>query len=326
MTPARAEGSAPARIAIGVCTFRRAHLTTTLESLSRLEWPSGTIGRIVVSDNDDEPSASATVANFAALSPISVAYVHAPARNISVARNAVLDAVAQDDYLAFIDDDEIAEPNWIVELWNRMSTPPPCDVVLGPVRSLYDAQTPRWMQETAPHDSCPVFARNGVIRTGYTCNVMLRLSAPCFDGLRFDAAFGCSGGEDEVYFDSAVRAGAKIGYAPDASLTETVPANRAMLRWLIRRRFRMGQTHGLILAKDASHWRKVSSMGVALAKAAACGVMALVQLPFPAGRNRFIMRGALHIGAVASFVGIQSIRLYGVDEPPTGPTIRGMNT
>ena len=43
---------------------------------------------------------------------IDISYIHAPARNISIARNACVEA-ATGKWIAFIDDDELASENWL---------------------------------------------------------------------------------------------------------------------------------------------------------------------------------------------------------------------
>ncbi len=309
----------PIRIAIGLCTFRRPQLRETLESLAGLQIPDGVSLRIIIADNDEGPSAEVLVAEFAARAALPVSYIHAPARNISVARNAVLAAGEGDDFLAFIDDDETAAPDWIALMLAQMASSPAPDVVLGPVRAIYADDAPGWMKAARAHDTLPVVTAGGVIRTGYTCNVLLRGGAPALAGLRFDPALGRSGGEDTAFFASAFARGARFDFAPDAWLTEPVPPARAKLGWLIRRRFRMGQTHGGVLAERApSAGARFAQAAKAGAKALACGGMAMVQLPFAARRNRALMRGALHVGAVAALAGLRPITLYGETPGPAG--------
>ena len=86
-----------------VCTFRRASVSDLLASLAKLETPGWRV-RVIVADNDDQPSARETVESAFAAFRLDGRYIHAPARNISVARNACLDA-AQAPLVAFIDDD-----------------------------------------------------------------------------------------------------------------------------------------------------------------------------------------------------------------------------
>lgn len=303
-------GQVAMRLIVGVCTYQRPQLAETLHSLFALDWPEGVHGSILVADNDEQPTAMHLVQALSASSPVELRYLHAPARNISVARNAILEAASREAaFLAFIDDDEVAPPNWIAALWARM-VETEADVVLGPVRGIYGPEAPAWMRKGRFHDTLPTCGRNRTIRTGYTCNVLLRLHRAALAERRFDLQFGCSGGEDTLFFAGANAAGATIVYAPEAVLHEVVPPERARLHWLLRRRYRMGHTHARLLREESSPVPKRACV-LALSKAAVCATMALLLVPFAVGRNRLILRGALHMGTFASLVGAPSVRIYG---------------
>jgi succinoglycan biosynthesis protein ExoM len=139
------------QIDIGVCTYRRASLDEALLSLAVLTVPDGTKLRIVVADNDTVPSAQARVDGLRSTIPHEIAYVHCPASNISIARNACLEN-ATGDFLAFIDDDEDASEEWLVELL-ATANDTRADVVLGPVRSVYSETAPAWMREGDFHST-----------------------------------------------------------------------------------------------------------------------------------------------------------------------------
>ncbi|TIX15341.1 MAG: glycosyltransferase, partial [Mesorhizobium sp.] len=79
-------------IDICVCTFRRPELADTLRSIAAMDRPAGFEIGVVVADNDDQPSAQALVKALAQELKLPIRYRHAPARNISIARNACLDA------------------------------------------------------------------------------------------------------------------------------------------------------------------------------------------------------------------------------------------
>lgn len=120
---------------IGICTYRRPALVATLLSLFELEVPEGVTVRLIVADNDEEPSAKASVDRLRETSPFEIAYVHCPKSNISIARNACL-SESRADYLAFIDDDETAPPHWLAALMEKAGETG-ADVVLGPVTAVY---------------------------------------------------------------------------------------------------------------------------------------------------------------------------------------------
>ncbi|MBT9369030.1 glycosyltransferase family 2 protein [Rhizobium sp. CSW-27] len=293
---------------IGICTFRRPELEATLLSLFSLVVPAGTRLRLIVADNDAVPSAKSRVEGLLPRSPFEILYVHCPKSNISIARNACL-AASQADYLAFIDDDETASPEWLSELLTTaLSTA--ADAVLGPVDAIYAQSAPAWMKSGDFHSTRPVWVGK-TIRTGYTCNALIDLRSPRVKGRRFDLSLGQSGGEDTQFFSALTAEGGSIAFAEKALLHEPVPEKRARFGWLAKRRFRSGQTHGRILGARRSLPDRLVQAAIATAKAGFCGLAALGSLFSPVARNRYALRGALHLGAVSGVLGLREIRQYG---------------
>ncbi len=309
----------PDAIVIGICTFRRALVADTLASLAALDLPPAPVS-IIVADNDDSASAATMIARIAAAHPLQIRYIHAPARNISVARNAILSASLATGarYLAFLDDDETATSGWLTSLL-RQNSATNAAVVVGPVRARYAPTVPHWMQAGAVHDTRPERDRAGRVTQAYTCNVLLDLSVPTLSALRFDPARGRTGGEDTAFFRTLMAAGHQVSYAPDAIVHETVPDDRATLRWLVRRRYRMGQTHASLIVADRRWPIRGAVTLLAVAKATACLAMAGLRAFAPLPRNRALMRGALHIGALAELIGLDRVEIYGQATPrPSG--------
>ncbi|CAM5420078.1 hypothetical protein MAUB1S_07126 [Mycolicibacterium aubagnense] len=302
--------SADIQVDVCVCTYRRPYLVETLRSLGMLELPGNVRPRIIVADNDGEASAQNLAASIAPSLPFELAYIHCPASNISLARNACLDA-AEGDFLAFVDDDSTATADWLTALIETAERTG-ADAVLGPVRSIYAATAPGWMRRGDFHSTNPVWV-DGQIRTGYSGNVLLRRASPHVEGRRFNLSLGRTGGEDTEYFSQLHADGGRIAYAEDALVLEPVPEERARLQWLVKRRFRSGQTHGRLLASQQTG-RRPLQIGLAAAKAAYCfaGVGALFAVPHR--RNRQALRGIMHVGAISGLLGVREIRLYG-DEP-----------
>ncbi|MBD8065221.1 glycosyltransferase family 2 protein [Devosia sp. PTR5] len=290
-----------ASIDICVCTFRRPFLAETLRSIARLD-RGGHGVRVIVADNDEQPSARKLVADIAQELPVPVRYVHAPAANICIARNACLDAVDA-DYVAFVDDDEVVSAGWLMALLHTAGPDGP-DAVLGPVRANYRADAPDWMVRGDFHSTFPVFV-DGTIRTGYTCNVLIRWRAP-FRSLRFDLRLGRTGGEDTDFFYRLRALGGSIGYAPGAWVDEPVSAERATMAWLVRRRLRFGQTHGMLLTGSP-----LKSLPVVAAKAAYCCLMTGLTLFSPVQRRRNWLRAMLHMGVAGGILRIRQAEHYG---------------
>ncbi len=302
------------RIDVCVCTYRRPHLEQTLRSLAGLQVPPQIGLRVIVADNDSVPSARALVYALAAGLPFEMLYVHCPASNISLARNACLEA-ANGDFLIFMDDDqEVVSSDWLTEFLS-VANASGADAVLAPVLAIYDAAAPRWMREGDFHSTYPTLV-DGAIRTGYAGNTLLRLASPVVAGRRFSLPLGRCGGEDTDYFTRLHRAGGRIAYAPDAPAREQVPAARASFRWLAMRRFRSGQTHGRLAAEGRSPPALARESLLALAKAVYCLSAALLFIASTSNRNRYVLRGILHVGVIVGLLGVREIRQYGDDAVP----------
>ena len=296
---------------IGICTYRRPAIAATLLSLFEMDVPSDVHVRLIVADNDAEPSAKATIDRLRESSPFDITYVHCPKSNISIARNACLsECTAQ--YLAFIDDDETAPRNWLSELLETARATD-AEAVLGPVTAIYGDGAPEWMRKGDFHSTVPVWV-DGEIVTGYTCNTLLKMDAPAIKGRRFALSLGQSGGEDTHFFSHAHEAGGKIVFAEKAILSEPVPDNRASFMWLAKRRFRSGQTHGRVLADKKPGLRRVVQVAKAASKIIYCGTFALLTGFDAVRRNRYLLRGALHLGSASGAFGVREIRQYGTVE------------
>ncbi|WP_254693217.1 glycosyltransferase [Sulfitobacter sp. SK011] len=299
-------------VAVGVCTYQRPVLIDTLRSLENQVLPDGLRLSIIVVDNDTAPSARDIVDKFAAQSRHSVVYRHAPAANISIARNTALKEADRQKLpiFAFIDDDELAPANWLNLLVTRLAQGD-ADVVVGPVRASYPPGTPGWMQRLRIHDTIPEIGANGRPIAGHSCNVIMDLASAPLKGRRFDLDRGVSGGEDTAFFKDAVADGALLAFAPNAWLNETVTQSRARFSWLFKRRFRMGQTHGSLLRGQKGSRGRLVRLPIACAKVVYCALFAVLASPFPAVRNANLLRGALHLGTIASLIGFRHVVIYG---------------
>jgi succinoglycan biosynthesis protein ExoM len=305
----------PVEIDICICTFRRAQLADTLRSLAAMDMPAGHRVGVIVADNDDEPSAMPMVKELAGELGLPIRYLHSPACNISIARNACLEA-SRADLVAFLDDDETASGGWLARLVETAQASG-ADAVLGPVRARYLPGAPKWMSRGDFHSTFPVWVE-GEIRTGYTCNVLLRMSARSIAGRRFDLTRGRTGGEDTEFFDRVHRAGGMIAYAAEAWVDEVVPPERATFGWLGRRRFRMGQTHGHLLRSQSPGKARVRQLALASAKVAFCFGSAVLTAVWPTRRNRSVLRGIMHAGVLSGLLGVREIRQYGMASPAEG--------
>lgn len=303
MIPAATVERVPTEIVdVCICTFQRQTLLETLTSLSTQTGLEGGV-RVIVADNDDAQSALAQVERGRTLG-LNIHYVHAPARNISLARNACLDA-ARAPFLAFIDDDEVADPEWLAQLLTVMDDPE-VTAAFGPVAALYPNAAPEWLRKADLHSTRPVVTRRGV-ETGYTSNAIVRRAA--VGGLRFDLALGRSGGEDTDFFTRLHDAGHVFREAPDARVTEKAAPNRMALGWLMKRSFRSGQTHARRYLGSGTI--RAGAIVVTAVKFACCVVLIPIGALGKGGWQGALVRAALHAGAVMRLLGRREVEIYG---------------
>lgn len=291
----------PVLVDVCVCTFRRPSLAATLASLKAQTLPADRF-RIIVADNDHETSARALVEE-ALEGRGGFLYLHAPARNISVARNACLEA-ATAGYVAWIDDDEVADRDWLDRLIAVLEAHD-CDAVFGPVQAVYPGDAAAWAAAADLHSTRPVQTPRGV-DTGYTSNALMKRAA--VGERRFDPELGRSGGEDTDFFTGLYASGARFAAAPDAIVREAVGPERLGLSWLLKRAFRSGQTHARRYLKPGA--KRAVQAGIALAKSGACVGLAALNVGSASEGRRALVRGALHLGAFARLAGVREGRLY----------------
>jgi succinoglycan biosynthesis protein ExoM len=291
-------------IDVCICTYYRTGVLDALRGVATQSVRSEIPIRIIVADNALHPEAQSRVLAAAQELDLDLLYVHAPANNISIARNACLEH-ARADWIVFLDDDEVPCRDWLKALLEE-SEQSGWDVILGPVDAVYPEATPTWLAAGNFHSTRPVWVR-GRIETGYTGNVMIRRTLVTDLGLRFREELGCSGGEDLDFFYRLRAQGGKIGFAPQALAYEAVPEERATLAWLLKRSFRAGQSHGAYLV---SHGGRMPHIILATGKATVCGLAALLSFPAARRRNRYLTRAALHCGVVARLAGYAEIKLY----------------
>lgn len=292
------------RVDVCVCTFRRESVSDLIASLAAMALPSGVAIRVIVADNDETPTAQARVNTAFAQHGLDGVYLHAPARNISIARNACLEAVTS-PVLAFVDDDETVRPDWLARLLARQSETDAA-VVFGRVAAVYPKDAPAWLAGADLHSTQAV-VQGGKIEGGYTCNVLMRRDA--IGEARFNPAFGRSGGEDTTFFTELQRSGVEMVYAADAVVEEPVTPARSSLKWLTTRAFRSGQTHGLLRLRNGDGRFKIAA--ISLAKIMFCLGAAGLQFWSPVGWRKAAVRGHLHAGVLAAAMGKAPLELYG---------------
>lgn len=198
---------------------------------------------------DGAPSASARdvvaeVSEEAQRRGLTLRYIHEPRPGISHSRNAGVNAAAG-ELVAFIDDDEEADPYWLARLLQcqeRFNA----DVVVGPVFPMFEldkaSRDPywRWYFTADSRQASGEIAKWGAPGT-HNCLFLKRTC--CVTDQPFDPELGLTGGEDTRFFYSVVERGGKMIWCADAIINEFVPASRSRWSYALRRQLRESQLH-----------------------------------------------------------------------------------
>jgi succinoglycan biosynthesis protein ExoM len=230
-------------ISICICTYKRPEgLQKALLSLSGLSIPSGNGVEIIVVDNEPLGSGKKIVEDLRLARPaLSLRYFHEPTPGVSHARNRCLENAAG-DFVAFIDDDEYVDSEWLVELMRCMDDSR-ADAVFGPVVPHFEVPPTAWLLASGVNDR-KRFPTGTELpwREARTGNVMLRRTM-VEDGQRFSTDFARTGGEDSLFFATAKQRGSKLVWCDEAVAHESVPAQRMVRKWVLQRAFMGGRTY-----------------------------------------------------------------------------------
>jgi succinoglycan biosynthesis protein ExoM len=294
------------RVVVCICTFRRASIVTAIESACAQIVPDSVDYRIVVIDNDMAPTAEKMVRAFATNARINIEYRHVPGSNISIARNAGLESAASSDWLAFLDDDEVASYNWLSRLLDRRYS---ANAIIGPCRAVYQDKTPRWIKYGDYHSCLPNQRDDDAIKTGHTSNALIDMKFVTENHLGFEISLGNVGGEDTMFFRKMYEQGGVLRFSSDAIVYEDVAPDRLNVYWIAERRYRSGQTHAMMVRRfEPEQFRRLP--WVASGKVVLCAVSAIALLVFPVRFMWWLMRAILHVGVVSYCFGAEVHQEY----------------
>jgi succinoglycan biosynthesis protein ExoM len=234
------------RVALCVVTYRRPQwLAGSLQSIKELELDGATEVVIIVIDNDANGTAREVVEAARERLRWPLVYAIEPQQGISFARNRAtsLALARQSDFIAFLDDDEIASPEWLSTLLD-VQQKYRADVVSGPVLPLYEPGVPAWAVQGRFFER-PRYSTGTRLESVGAGNCLIATTLLTGLAEPFHPLFALTGGEDTHFFRRAHRAGAGILWADDAVAYERVPPSRATIRWLLMRGYRGGTSFAL---------------------------------------------------------------------------------
>ena len=259
---------------ICVATYKRPYLLNNLLiSLQALKLKPEWALTIIVVDNDYRQTAKTIVNKYRSEQSIDILYLVEPKKGISQARNKALES-ASADFICFIDDDEVAAKDWLINLADCLYEHD-ADAVFGPAVKLLPDNAPAWVKNNSFYMHLNR-AKGTVLEYGATNNVLLKKNSLGIPLHKFDVRYSLTGGEDTDFFYRLYLTGKKLIWCNDAYVYESVPRSRLSKKWYMLRHFRSGQCYFKTVIKK----KKTAYQFIYLIKKAIHGFLIIFIIPF----------------------------------------------
>ncbi len=292
-------------ISVCICTFKRPHLLSCLLHELELQKTGALFTySITIADNDASQSAKEVVLQFRDTSSLEVAYCVEPEQNIALARNKAL-ANAKGDFIAFIDDDELPDTDWLLQLYQTCKTH---DVngVLGPVKPRFAVIPPVWALKAGFFDrpNSQDYPSGLMLHWSQTGAGNALIQRRVFDEVEgpFKQEFG-SGGEDVDFFRRAMNLGKMFVWCAEAVAYEMIPAERTHISFQLRRALLRGKAS---LASPSGR-----PLGIVKSMSACSLYTMLLPVSLVIGRHVFLkhlVKACDHLGKLLALSGIDLVR------------------
>lgn len=240
---------AAVEVVVTLPTFRRpGPLLDTLRSLMALQ--TGRRFAVIVMENDAEGRAGANAAqplfaSGAVTGMLIVAHDRGNCHAYNAGWETALAEFPNFDHLVVIDDDEVADPDWLEQLCataDRLDA----DVVGGPQVPVFpDASLNAWSRHPV---FSPPYETSGPVPALYSSGNLLvrrrlleRSTHPFLD-----PQFNFIGGGDADFLSRSAATGARLAWCADAVVHETVPPRRLEADWIRARALRNGMISTLV--------------------------------------------------------------------------------
>jgi GT2 family glycosyltransferase len=299
-------------ILIGIPSFRRPDgLKRLLLSLSKQEDAGDLNVRVFVAESDAAKQEAVALCRegVSQLSwPLTCGLAEQP--GVSSARNAIL-AEARSrgvDLVAMLDDDQVADPNWLADIVS-LQQQTQADVVGAPLVFEFGPDAPASIRYCGYFSSADernarkklLFATNNVL---FSCEALAKHDWP-----KFDERFTFGGGGDTEYFMRLLSLGLSFAWAESAIARDFVSDERQRPAQILRRAYRFGNSQIHVLSTRSETRALATSLVKAVVILAASPAL-IVMMLLPSRRLWAPAKILNAIGRLTAILGY-SIRYYG---------------
>ena len=291
-------------ISICICTFKRPkYLERLLSKLQHQNTNDQFRYSIVVVDNDIQKSAEDVVVSAQKKLNVKIDYYHEPNQSISLARNIAVQS-ATGEFIAFIDDDEFPEKEWLINLYKTLIQFN-ADGILGPVKPHFENDPPSWIikskiLERQSFKTGTIIPSSKYTRTG---NVLLKKKL--FENIEdyFDPQYGRIGGGDAIFFKRMMQKGKVFVWCNEAIVYETVLPERQKRLYYIKRAF----TRGIAETKHLPFFNRLTLKSF-IASGLYTMALPILLIVSHSLFMKYLIKDCDHIGKLLAYCGIYAVK------------------
>ena len=252
-------------ISVVVCTYNRAALLQQALRSLFAQKPAGLSYEIVVIDNNSADETPQVVESLKAESPVPLRYFRETRQGNAYARNAGVDQ-ATGSIIAYIDDDVIADENWVQVMSDAFAREPEVSFVGGKILPVWERDPPSWLTSAhwAPlalldYGNEPVSIAGESPRGLLTANIGIRREVFAEVGGFLTSLQRVKGGigsmEDTEFLMRVCRSGKRGEYLPELITRAWVDPER--MTKVYHRRWHTGHGHFYAVMNDPE-WERSS--------------------------------------------------------------------
>lgn len=245
-------------VIIACCTYKRPEmLAETIESLLEINFPENIKTEILIVDNDKEQSAKNTVLKYQN-SFIKINYAVEENSGLANVRNKALNEAIRlgASHILFIDDDETADKDWLVNHIEFYNSHDDISVSSGPTYKKFDKKYPKYITENNFFKKRTTKKLGQYRKTCASGNVFFSLDIVKDNNLYFSKDFNYLGGEDMNFFRRVSEKGYKIGWNDTAVNYEWIDETRANIKWLLNRAYFNGYASSVVKFQNSTNFVK----------------------------------------------------------------------
>lgn len=220
-------------IIIACCTNKKPKkLRRLLKSLTKLNFPNIKT-EVMVVDNDPNGSAESVCKKF--FDKLNIKYIIEYNQGLNNLRNRALDEAIylNATHIAFIDDDEIADKNWLINLVNFYNKHKNTFICSGSVVKQFDKEYPEYITQSKVFDEKISINFDGKKRFFSCSNIFLPLNIIEESNTYFSQ-------NNIKFFKRLNRRGYKLSYNPGAVCYRIIDGERANLSWIFSANYNEG--------------------------------------------------------------------------------------